>query len=91
MARADDDPAALKALHDAIYRDTVRLARSMTGTQRLEAAFEITDFVLENMLAGAMWQNNLTDREEEWKEVRLRLDRLRRVHEAGRYTTKRPS
>jgi len=90
MARADDDPAALKALQDAIYRDKVLQARSMTETQRIEAAFEITAFVFENMLAGAMSQNHLTDREEGWKEVRRRLDRLRQVHEAGRYTTRKP-
>ncbi len=86
-----DDPAALKALQDDIYRERVLRARGMTGEQRLSEAFELTNFVFENMLAGAMWQKGLEDREEGWKEVRRRLDRLSRVHDAGRFTTREPT
>lgn len=91
MPNIHDDPAALKALQDAIYRDRVLSARAMTGEERLAAAFDITNFVFENMLAGAMWQKKITDREEGWKEVQRRLDRLSRVHDAGRFTTQKPS
>ena len=62
----------------------------MTEEERLAEAFELTNSVFERMLEGAMWQKNLTDREEGWAEVRWRLDRLSRVQDAGRYTTQRP-
>lgn len=91
MPNLHDDPAALKALQDDIYRERVLRAREMTGEQRLAAAFEITNFVFGNMLAGAMWQKGLTDHEEGWQEVRRRLDRLSRVHDAGRFTTQKPA
>lgn len=53
--------------------------------QRLADAFKITNFVFENMPAGAMWQKGITGRAEGWKEVRRRLDRLERVHDFGRF------
>lgn len=90
MPNLHDDPSALKGLQDGIYRERVLRARGMTEQQRLTDAFELTNFVFENMLAGAMWQKNITDREEGWKEVRRRLDRLCRVHDAGRFTTQPP-
>lgn len=90
MPNPHDDPAALKALQDDIYRERVLRARGLTVEQRLADAFEITNFVFENMLAGAMWQKGITDRAEGWKEVRRRLDRLERVHDFGRFTSTKP-
>lgn len=77
----------LESLQDAIYRDKVLRARKMTHAERLAEAFELSDEVMERMLAGAMWQKNLEDVELGWLEVRRRLDRLDRVHEHEFYTT----
>lgn len=87
MPNLHDDPAALKALQDDIYRERVLRARRLTVEQRLADAFEITNSVFENMLAGAMWQKGITDRAEGWREVRRRLDRLERVRDFGRFTS----
>lgn len=89
MANIHDDPAALKALQDDIYRDRVLRARSLTVEQRLADAFEITNFVFENMLAGAMWQKGTSDRAVGWEEVRRRLDLLEKVHDSGRFTNEK--
>jgi len=91
MANPHDDPAALKALQDDIYRERVLRARGLTVEQRLADAFEITNFVFEHMLEGAMWQRGITDRAEGWREVRRRLDRLDRVHDSGRFTLTKES
>ena len=56
MPNPHDNPAALKALQDAIYRDKVLRARSMTPDQRLAEVFELTNSVFERMHGGAMWQ-----------------------------------
>ena len=44
MANIHDDPAALKALQDDIYREKVLRARAMTPLQRLGEAIELTNF-----------------------------------------------
>lgn len=80
----------LKALQDAIYRDKVERARGMTAEERLAEAFELTEEVFERMLAGAMAQTGTVDREEGWREVRRRLDRLDKFHERGLYVDERP-
>ena len=89
MANPHDDPAALKALQDDIYRERVLRARRQTEEERLADAFELTNGVFERMLNGAMWQLNLEDREAGWREVRRRLQVLSRVHDAGRFMTHR--
>jgi hypothetical protein len=91
MTSLPDDSDALKALQDEIYRERVLRARKMTEEERLAEAFELTNSVFERMLEGAMWQKDLTDREEGWAEVRRRLERLNRVHDAGRYINERPT
>jgi hypothetical protein len=89
MSELHKDPAALKALQDDIYRERVRRARGMSEEDRLAAGFELTNSVFERMLDGAMWQLGITDREEGWAEVRRRLERLRQVEEAGRFSKTR--
>lgn len=77
----------LRKLQDAIYMEKVLRARAITPEERLEEAFELSDAVLEQMLAGAMWQLGTDDVDAGWVEVRRRLDRLDEVSERGRYTT----
>ena len=91
MASIHDDPAALKALQDDIYREKILRARKMTMQERLAAALEQTNSVFDRMHAGAMWQLGATDIEAGWREVRRRLDRLDRVHEEGRFVTHKPT
>jgi hypothetical protein len=89
VSNPHDDPAALKALQDAIYRERVLRSRKLTEEQRLNDAFELTNGVFERMLNGAMWQLNLEDRDEGWREVRRRLKVLSRVHDAGRFVSQK--
>jgi len=84
---AEQKQQDLKKLQDAIYMEKVLRARAMTPEQRLAEAFELSDEIMDQMLAGAMWQLETDDVEEGWLEVRRRLDRLDAVHERGRYTT----
>jgi hypothetical protein len=91
MANIHDDPAALKALQDAIYRDRVLRARRMTMDERLAEALELTNSVFARMHEGAMWQLGTTDAQEGWREVRRRLARLGRVHDEGRFVTEKPT
>lgn len=90
MSNVHDDPAALKALQDDIYREKVRRARQLTPEQRLADAFELTNGVFARMHEGAMWQTGTTDAEQGWQEVRRRLDRLCRTHDHGRFALQKP-
>ena len=81
----EDDPKALKALQDAIYRDKVMRARAMTPAERLTEAFECTNMSLHMMLAGAMSQRRLTSEAEGWNEVGRRIDLGRRLHDGERF------
>lgn len=80
------DPAALKALQDAIYRDKILRARAMTPEQRLEDVFMLSNSALQRMHEGAMWHLNSADPVAGWREVRHRLNRLQLVQDRGRYT-----
>ncbi len=80
------DPAALKALQDAIYRDKILRARAMTPEQRLEDVFVLSNSAFQRMHEGAMWHLNSDDPAEGWREVRRRLDRLQLVQDRGRYS-----
>ena len=91
MPNIHDDPSALKALQDDIYREKILRARKLTPEQRLADAFEITNSVFGMMHAGAMWQTGTTDPEAGWQEVGRRLSRLRRAHDHGRFTAQRPA
>ncbi|MEX1118502.1 MAG: hypothetical protein WEB60_06870 [Terrimicrobiaceae bacterium] len=86
-----DDPAALKALQDDIYREKILRARSMTPEQRLSDVFELTNSVFQRMHAGAMWQLNTNDEDVGWREVRRRMDRLTQVHDHRRFAMSKPT
>jgi hypothetical protein len=90
MANIHDDPAALKALQDDIYRERILRARKMTVEQRLADALELTNGVFTRMHEGAMWQLGTTDAELGWQEVRRRLARLGRMHDEGRFVNTKP-
>ncbi len=91
MSNLHEDPAALKALQDELYREKVRRARAMTPEQRLAEAFELTNGVFARMHVGAMWQLSTTDPALGWQEVRRRLDRLCRARDQGRFVHQKPS
>ena len=84
-------PGALEELQNAIYREKVLRAQSMTEDQRLSLAFEMTNSVFARMHEGAMWQLGTNDPEVGWQEVRRRLEILARTHDSGRFVTERPS
>ena len=91
MPNIHDDPAALKALQDEIYREKILRARKMTVEERLADAIELTNAVFHRMLEGAMWQLGVTDESQGWREVRARLSRLAAAHDAGRWVTEKPA
>jgi hypothetical protein len=86
-----DDPDALKALQDAIYRDKVLRARAMTEEQRLAEVLEQSNHQLGMMLAGAMDRLQTTDEATGWQEVGRWMERLDRVRDHGRYVTEKPA
>ena len=91
MGSIHDDAAALKALQDDIYRERILRARRMTVQERLADVFELSNSVFTRMHEGAMWQLGTTDPELGWREVRRRLARLDRVHDAGRFLNYKPT
>jgi len=91
MANPHDDPAALKALQDDIYRERVLRARGLTVEQRLADVFELSNHQFGMMLAGAMHRLGTRDEEAGWKEVRRWMSRLDQLHEHGLYITEPPS
>ena len=91
MSNPHEDPAALKALQDAIYRDKVLRARGMTVAERLTEVFEQSQHQFGMMLAGAMDRLGTRDEEAGWQEVRRWMDRLDRVHDHGLYVAEKPA
>ena len=77
--------AELKAMQDDIYREKILRARRQTPEQRLADVFELTNSVFTRMHEGAMWQAGITDPHQGWEIVRKRLNRLRQMHDAGRF------
>jgi len=88
MPNPHDDPAALKALQDEIYRERVLRARGLTVEQRLADVFELSNHQFGMMLAGAMHRLGTRDEEAGWKEVRRWMSRLDRLHDHGLYEAK---
>ncbi len=88
MPNLHDDPAALKALQDDIYRERVLRARSLTMEQRLAEMFELSNRQFDMMLAEAMNRLGTEDEEVGWREVRCQMSRLDQQHEQGLYETK---
>ena len=87
MANIHDDPAALKALQDDIYRDKVLRARKMTVQERLADVFELSNHMFGMMHAGAMHRLGTRDETAGWAEVRRWMQRLDRAREHGMYVT----
>jgi len=90
MQNIHDEPAALQALQNAIYREKILRSRGMTPEQRLADALELTNGVFARMHEGVMWQTGTTSAEEGWQEVRRRVSRLCQVHDEGRFVNRRP-
>ena len=90
MPGPHDDPAALKALQDEIYRQKVLRARGMTVQERLTEVFEQSHLQFGMMLAGAMDRLATRDEESGWQEVRRWMDRLDRVRDHGLYAARKP-
>lgn len=89
MENPHDNPAALKELQDAIYREKVLRAREMTIAERLDEVFDLSNRQMGMMLAGAMHRLGTKDQEEDWDEVSRWLARLDRVRDHGLYATER--
>ena len=81
MNNPHDDPAALPALQDAIYRERILRARRQTPAERLADVFAQSDFQFGMMLAGAMHRLGTRDEAAGWQEVRRWMQRLDRVRE----------
>ena len=90
MPNIHDDPAALKSLHDDIYRERILRARKMTVEQRLADVFELSNHQFGMMLGGAMHRLGTDDEAAGWEEVRRWMKRLDRVREHGLYVTEKP-
>lgn len=90
MGNPHEHPTALRDLQDSIYREKVLRARGMTAEERFDTGFQLTNLAFARMLEGAMWQIGTSDEAIGRKEMVARLQRLRRVHDAGRYTTHLP-
>ena len=78
---SDTSAADLKRLQDELLRARINRARRLTEDQRLSEAFDLTNTSLVRMHEGAMVELNTTDPALGWREVRRRLERLRRARE----------
>jgi hypothetical protein len=90
MVNPHDNPAALKELQDAIYRDRILRAREMSSEARFESGIEQTNSAMTRILEGAMWQTGIADVREGWAEVRRRMQRISQVRDQGFYVTSPP-
>jgi len=86
MMNPEDSPAALQALQDAIYRERILRARSMTPGERLHDVFELSNYSFSLMLDGAMRRTQSRDPETAWAMVENQLSRLGTVHDQGFYS-----
>jgi len=78
---SDTSAADLKRLQDELLRARINRARRLTEDQRLSEAFDLTNTSLVRMHEGAMVELNTVDPALGWREVRRRLERLRRARE----------
>jgi len=87
MHETDPQPSAdaLRHLHQRIKREEITRARAMSGAERLEEAFALTDEVFRRMHEGAMHLLGDDDAERGWLEVHARLQRLRSMRDRGRF------
>jgi hypothetical protein len=79
------DPDALKALQDNIYRERILRARKMTVAERLADVFELSNHQFGMMLGGAMHRLGTRDEAAGWLEVKRWMQRLDRAREFGLY------
>ncbi|RYD38396.1 MAG: hypothetical protein EOP87_01650 [Verrucomicrobiaceae bacterium] len=86
-----DHPTALQDLQDSIYEERVGRARGMSPEERLDSVFELSDFQLQMMLAGALCRLDTEDEAEGWAEVRRGLARLDMARDSGFYAEHRKS
>jgi len=86
-----DHPTALLDLQDAIYDERVKRARGMSQEERLDTVFELSDFQLQMLLAGALSNLDTEDERAGWTEVRCWLSRLDKARESGFYSENRKS
>lgn len=91
MANLHEEPAALKALQDDIYREKILRARALTPEQRLAETFELSERQFGMMLAGAMHRLGTQDEAAGWQEVARWVKRLDRVREHGLYVSEKPA
>lgn len=91
MENPHDNPAALKALQDAIYREKILRARGMSIGERLDEVFELSTRQFGMMHAGAMHRLATTDEAKGWEEVGRWMQRLDRVRDHGLYLFERPA
>lgn len=91
LSNPHDHPTALKDLQDAIYREKVLRARSMTPAERLDSIFELSAFQFGMMHAGAMSRLGTDDEEAGWDEVKRGLARLARARDHLLYVDQRPA
>lgn len=91
MANIHDDPAALKALQDDIYRERILRARVMTVEQRLADVFELSNHMFGMMHGGAMNRLGTRDEAAGWREVQRWMQRLDKVHDHGLYVVEKPA
>jgi len=91
MSNIHDEPVALKALQDDIYRERVLRARKMTIAERLADVFELSNHQFGMMLAGAMHRLGTRDEDAGWLEVKRWMQRLDHVREIDFYSTDKPA
>lgn len=91
MGSIHDDPAALKALQDDIYREKILRARRMTMQERLADVFELSNHQFGMMLGGAMHRLGTRDEAAGWREVQRWMQRLDRAREHGFYVAEKPA
>lgn len=88
MANIHEDPAALKALQDSIYRERVLRARKLSLSERLADVCEVSNHMFGMMHGGAMARLGTLDEALGWGEVKRWMGRLDRLHEHQFYTYK---
>ncbi|MDF1756205.1 MAG: hypothetical protein P1U89_25685 [Verrucomicrobiales bacterium] len=72
----DFQKSELKQMQDAIYREKILRARSMTKEERLQEVFDQSELQIQMMLAGAMHKLGTTCEAEGWKEVERWIEKL---------------
>lgn len=76
MANPHEHPTALQDLQDSIYREKVLRARAMTPEEKLASVFELAEFQMGMMHAGALSRIGSADEGAGWQEVARWLERL---------------